>query len=85
MGDAGIRCLVHESVERAKQYQWISKRDASRFIVLSFIFGENFAGDPRLQWVSEIIDDQRYDTPSAKMDALYAKAESILMRNSQRK
>ena len=42
IGEKHVHQLIHRGIERARRYQWISKRDVSRFVILTFVFGENF-------------------------------------------
>src|SRR5207302_7733293 len=46
VGDAGLRALIDESIEEAREYQFPTNRETALLVVLKFGFGHGCTDDP---------------------------------------
>ena len=77
MGEGGLRDLLQEAIERASKYELESERDITLFMDLMLALGPDFDNTSTSPWVSEILSDEFYPSPSDRIDRLY---EMVLSR-----
>jgi hypothetical protein len=63
-----VRALIAE----ARELGFDGERDACKYVVLSFVVGEDFIGEP---WAARILADDRLETPTDRAEALWDTAK----------
>ncbi len=71
-GEDGL-ARVEAAVERARERGFTGERDVAKFVMLGFVLGEGFAAEP---WAAKILDDPRLETPTERIEALWAEAKA---------
>lgn len=73
LGDDGARHLIQRGVASAKTHDITGERGCLVFVVLMFLLGSGFAGDPLASWAGVILGD-REQPQDARVRALFAGA-----------
>lgn len=74
MGETDVRETIQSGIVQAAKYGIVLQRDIGRFIDLMFVFGRDFATDPRIPWASQILNDPDIPDPMTRMQRLGAEA-----------
>jgi hypothetical protein len=70
-GDAGL-ARVRAALDEARTRGFAGERDACKWVALGYLLGEGFAEEP---WAAAVLADPAHDTPTARVEALWATAE----------
>jgi hypothetical protein len=70
-GERGLG-RVTLAIDRARARGFEGERDVCKLVALSYVLGEAFAAEP---WAAAVLDDPRHETPTDRIDALWAAAE----------
>jgi hypothetical protein len=63
---------INASIGKARERGYAGERDAAKFVALGVVLGDGFEAQP---WAAEILDDARYETPTDRIEALWAAAK----------
>jgi hypothetical protein len=78
LGPAAVRAAVRSIVERAERQGFTTPKDVSRFVDLTFMFGENFHS---MGWAAPFFKDDSLPADE-RMDSIYAAAIDFLREGS---
>lgn len=73
LGDAGVRQLVREGIDRAVWHGFETGAQISQYIDLMFAFSPHFDTDPRTSWAQRILSNEAL-TPDLRMERLIEEA-----------
>ena len=79
LGEAQIRNIIRQGIDRAKTYDIRIEKDVSRFTNLMMTFGTEFDKDPKLSWVKGILSEKKFGPRTSRMDTLYKEAEKKIL------
>jgi len=80
LGEEGLRALVRQGVEFARNHDLTTERGVVVSIVLMLFLGSGFAEDPQFPWAAQVLADPALKEPSARADRLYSAAKEYLER-----
>ncbi len=74
LGEPGTREEIRNGIDRAARYGIETERDVCKYIDLMFAFGRDFDTNPELPWAARILNDTKYESPTAKVEDLHQTA-----------
>ena len=82
LGEQETRILVRHGIERAESYEIVSERDVCTYVDLMVALGPDFDVDERYPWAADILTDRTWPHPTAKIEALHARAIASLRESA---
>lgn len=73
-GEEGIRALIHEGRNVAREYRFPTVRGAVMVVILMFAFGHGCTEDPLYPWIARTLKDELIVNPAARSKRLEKKA-----------
>jgi hypothetical protein len=70
MGRVQLAGLIRRSIAGAKARSLTEPGDIRKYVNIAFLLGPDFADSPQFGWARKILDDPRYNYPSARLRAL---------------
>lgn len=88
VGERGLRALIDEAIDEARQYHFPTTREAALLVVLKYGFGHGCTADPLYPWISRTLKDEKIKDPVARAARLEKKSltwlEHVVARNERR-
>lgn len=78
LGVPGLREVIRHGINRSRNYGIVSQRDVGRYIALMFMFGPDFDLKASGNSLRAILQDSRFTTSTARVDALCKEALRVL-------
>lgn len=74
--EADLRGAIRYGIQRAGTYGVVMQRDVCRYIDLMMVFGRDFDRGAGLPGAAEILQDTDFESGTARIEFLYARAKS---------
>ena len=74
VGAENLKLLIVQGIQSANYYKLHGNRGTTLYIILSYLFGAGCDTDPLFPWISQILNDDKYQIPEQKTDQLNIKA-----------
>lgn len=88
VGEPGMRALIDEGINEAREYRFPSTRQTMLLVILKYAFGHGCTNDPLYPWISRTLKDEKIVDPAARGARLEKKSltwlEHVVARNEQR-
>jgi len=78
VGEAGLRALIVDGVNRARAYRFTTERQAALVVTLMYAFGHGCTRDPLYPWIERTLTDPRIGDPGARAERLERKSVTWL-------
>jgi len=87
VGEPGLRALIDEAIDEARQYHFPTNRETALLAVLKYGFGHGCTDDPLYPWISRTLRDEKIKDPAARAARLEKKSltwlEHVVARNER--
>jgi hypothetical protein len=74
LGESGLQEVIGYGIQQAAKHGFELERDVCKYIDVMFTFGRDFDRHPDLPWAAQILEDDSFKNPTARMERLFSEA-----------